>query len=176
MVILDYYGYPPVVDNPPEQVDGKPPTVFYCIQEDLNTTLVNETLNAEGFGTCNISGQLVTCPIEIECQTSEADNCCEGNDHFNLLFSSIPKCHLDEQGTPYCCGGPIPEEYAAQYGGYSDDPYDAAESLHHMYDDRSFLFNLVLRQFCLFFFRLNLITAMSAVLATVCLRMWHRRG
>ena len=77
--ILDYYGYPPVVDNPPEQVDGKPPTVFYCLQEDLNMTLVNETLNAEGFGTCNVSGQLVTCPIEIECQTSEADNCCEGN-------------------------------------------------------------------------------------------------
>lgn len=81
MVILDNYGYPPVVDNPPEQVDGKAPTVFYCIQEDLNATLVNETLNAEGFGTCNISGQLVTCPVEIECQTSEADNCCEGNNN-----------------------------------------------------------------------------------------------
>lgn len=77
-LFLDYYGYPPVVENPPEKVDGKAPTVFYCIQEDLNSTLVNKTLNAEGIGVCNVSGQLVTCPIEIECQTSEADNCCEG--------------------------------------------------------------------------------------------------
>jgi hypothetical protein len=74
----DDYNYPPVVDDPPEQIDGKPPTVFYCIQEDLNTTLVNKTLNEEGFGVCNISGELVTCPIEIQCRTDEADNCCEG--------------------------------------------------------------------------------------------------
>jgi hypothetical protein len=41
---------------------------------------------------------------------------------------------LDEQGTPFCCGGPIPEEYASQYGGYGDDTYDAAESINKMYD------------------------------------------
>lgn len=37
---------------------------------------------------------------------------------------------LDEQGTPYCCGGPIPEEYSSYYGGYSDDPEDSADSIH----------------------------------------------
>ncbi|UJR33713.1 hypothetical protein I4U23_021142 [Adineta vaga] len=132
----NYYGYPPVVDNPPAEVDGKSPTVFYCIQEDLNATLVNRTLNSEGFGVCNISGELVTCPIEIECKTSEADTCCE-----------------DEQGTPMCCGGPIPDEYASQYGGYGDDLYDTAESFHKI---------------------LNIITAMSALLATICFTMWRR--
>jgi hypothetical protein len=35
-------------------------------------------LDKDGFGVCNISGKLVTCPIEIECKMSEADNCCEG--------------------------------------------------------------------------------------------------
>lgn len=75
---LDNYGYPPQDRTPPALVDGKAPTVFYCIQEDLNATLVNQTLDANGFGTCNISGQLVQCPIEIECRISEADNCCEG--------------------------------------------------------------------------------------------------
>ncbi|CAF0725661.1 unnamed protein product [Adineta ricciae] len=109
----NYYGYPPVVDNEPAEIDGKPPTVFYCIQEDLNTTLVNQTLDAEGFGVCNISGELVTCPIEIECKTSEADTCCE-----------------DEQGAPICCGGAIPDEYVSAYGGYGDDLYDAAESFN----------------------------------------------
>lgn len=77
--VLDNYGYPPPVDDYSTDVNGQQnPTVFYCLQEDLNTTLVNKTLDAEGFGTCNVSGKLVTCPIEIECKTSEADNCCEG--------------------------------------------------------------------------------------------------
>jgi hypothetical protein len=67
-----------VAENPPEQINGQIPTVFYCIQEDLNTTLMNETLNNEGFGVCNISGKLITCPIEIECKITEADSCCEG--------------------------------------------------------------------------------------------------
>jgi hypothetical protein len=82
----DNYNYPPVVNEPPKQIDGKPPTVFYCIQEDLNSTLVNDTLNEEGFGVCNISGELVTCPIEIQCKTDEADNCCEGSFMRLLLF------------------------------------------------------------------------------------------
>ena len=76
--LLGSYGYPPVVDEPPSNVDGRPTNVFYCLQEDLNTTLVNKTLNDEGLGVCNISGKLVSCPIEIECKTDEADNCCEG--------------------------------------------------------------------------------------------------
>lgn len=85
----DNYGYPPDVDNSPTQIDGQKPTVFYCLQQDLNTTLVNETLDAEGFGICNISGKLITCPIEIECKTSEADNCCEGRlEIFPDLFHS----------------------------------------------------------------------------------------
>ncbi|CAF0780943.1 unnamed protein product [Rotaria sp. Silwood1] len=132
------YGYPPVVDTPPEIIEGKTPTVFYCIQEDLNTTLVNQTLNDEGFGTCNVSGILVKCPIEIECKTNEADNCCE-----------------DEQGTPYCCGGPIPEEYASIYGGFEDNMYDAAGS-----------FNKIL----------SIITTTSVLLATICFTIWHGRG
>ncbi|CAF1487220.1 unnamed protein product, partial [Adineta steineri] len=109
----DNYGYPPVVDTPPDQINGKAPTVFYCIQENLNATLVNQTLNAEGFGVCNISGELIECPLEIECKTDESDTCCE-----------------DEQGAPFCCGGAIPEEYSTQYGGYADDMYDAAESIN----------------------------------------------
>lgn len=111
----DYYGYPPTVEEPPERIDGKPPSVFYCIQEDLNTTLVNATLNNEGMGVCNISGELVDCPIEIECQMSEADSCCE-----------------DDRGVPYCCGGQLPEEYASQYGGYGDDMDDAAHSFNNI--------------------------------------------
>ena len=87
----DNYNYPPIVDEPPEQIDGKPPTVFYCIQEDLNSTLVNNTLNEEGFGVCNISGELVTCPIEIQCKTDEADNCCEGSFMKLLLFVYLLK-------------------------------------------------------------------------------------
>jgi hypothetical protein len=48
-------------------------------------------LNDEGFGVCNISGALVTCPIEIECNTNEADNCCEGIDSLSfMLILSIP--------------------------------------------------------------------------------------
>jgi hypothetical protein len=77
-VYLDNYGYPPADEGIPEHVDGRTPTVFYCIQEDLNATLVNQTLNDEGMGTCNISGHLVPCPLEIECRLSESDNCCEG--------------------------------------------------------------------------------------------------
>ena len=84
-----HYGYPPVVEQPPATVNGQPTTVFYCIQEDLNTTLVNKTLDAEGFGICNVSGQLVACPIEIECKTDEADNCCEGIYIYIYLFSLI---------------------------------------------------------------------------------------
>ncbi len=84
---LGHYRYPPTLDNPPEKVDGRTPTVFYCIQEDLNATLVNKTLNAEGFGVCNVSGKLVTCPIEIECQMDEADTCCEGKYSFYLILS-----------------------------------------------------------------------------------------
>ncbi|CAF3236412.1 unnamed protein product [Rotaria socialis] len=132
------YGYPPVVDDPPEITDGKPTSVFYCLQEDLNMTLVNQTLDDEGFGTCNVSGLLVKCPIEIECQTNEADNCCE-----------------DEQGTPYCCGGPLPEEYASAYGGYEDDAYAGADSINTI---------------------LNIVTATSILLATLCFTIWHRRG
>jgi hypothetical protein len=82
VIYLENYGYPPVVDDAPKELDGETPTVFYCIQEDLNTTLVNNTLDKEGFGICNISDKLVTCPIEIECQKSEADNCCEGKLQF----------------------------------------------------------------------------------------------
>lgn len=78
---LDNYGYPPAVDDSSAQIDGKTPTVFFCLQQDLNTTLVNKTLDADGFGVCNISGRLITCPIEIECKISEADNCCEGKLH-----------------------------------------------------------------------------------------------
>ena len=81
---LEQYNYPPVVDTPPERINGKETTTFYCIQEDLNMTLVNKTLNDEGLGTCNVSGRLVTCPIEIECKTNEADNCCEGEHLFDF--------------------------------------------------------------------------------------------
>jgi hypothetical protein len=38
----------------------------------------------------------------------------------------------DEQGAPFCCGGPIPVEYASHYGGYGDDMDDAGESIHHV--------------------------------------------
>lgn len=41
----------------------------------------------------------------------------------SLIIYFYLKFNLDEQGTPYCCGGPIPEEYNSQYGGYADD-YD----------------------------------------------------
>jgi hypothetical protein len=51
-----------VVENPPAQINGQIPNVFYCIQEDLDTKLVNETLNNEGFGVCNTSDKLITCP------------------------------------------------------------------------------------------------------------------
>jgi hypothetical protein len=44
----------------------------------------------------------------------------------------IQKYNLDDQGAPYCCGGPIPEEFVSQYGGYEDDIYDAAESINKM--------------------------------------------
>jgi hypothetical protein len=44
-------------------------------------------LNAEGFGVCKVSGKLVTCPIEIECQMDEADTCCEGKYSFYLILS-----------------------------------------------------------------------------------------
>ena len=84
--ILGYYGYPPVSEHPPNTTNGTKPDVFYCIQEDLNTTLVNTTLDKDGFGVCNVSGKLVTCPIEIECKISEADTCCEGDQSKILLF------------------------------------------------------------------------------------------
>lgn len=132
---LDNYGYPPAAGDQPPVIDGQNPTVFFCLQEDLNTTLVNSTLDAEGFGTCNISGKLVTCPIEIECKTSEADNCCEGKHKILFSFNSLITKTLpsDEDGTPYCCGGPIPDEYASQYGGYGDNTwFDAAESIHQL--------------------------------------------
>jgi hypothetical protein len=74
----DNYGYPPVEETIPDDVAGETQTKFYCIQEDLNMTLVNQTLNNEGMGVCNVSGRLIACPIEIECRTDEADNCCEG--------------------------------------------------------------------------------------------------
>jgi hypothetical protein len=123
------YGYPPVVDDAPKEIDGETPMSFFCIQEDLNTTLVNKTLDKEGFGICNISDKLVTCPIEIECQKSEADNCCEGNykKFFFLSFFIYRIFNLDEQGTPYCCGGPIPDEYVSQYGGYEDNENDGTK-------------------------------------------------
>lgn len=132
------YGYPPANNTPPAKIDGKTPMVFYCIQEDLNTTLVNQTLDANGYGTCNISGKLVQCPIEIECQMSDADSCCE-----------------DEQGKPYCCGGPIPLEYLSHAGGYGDDWEDAAESINTT---------------------LNMLTTFSVILATICLTVWQRRN
>ncbi len=92
-------------------------------------------MNAEGFGVCNVSGELVTCPIEIECKTSEADNCCEGQYSFDWnIYIYLSKSNLDEQGTPFCCGGPIPEEYVSPYGGYGDDTYGAAESINKMYN------------------------------------------
>lgn len=85
---LDNYGYPPYSGDEPPEIDGENPTLFYCLQQDLNTTLVNSTLDAEGMGTCNISGKLVTCPVEIECKTSEADNCCEGTHQTHFLHFS----------------------------------------------------------------------------------------
>jgi len=70
----------------------------------------------------------VTCPVEIECKTSEADNCCEGKSQNFFFFIFIySKSNLDEQGTPFCCGGPIPEEYVSQYGGYQDYWDDGSE-------------------------------------------------
>jgi hypothetical protein len=38
----------------------------------------------------------------------------------------------DDTGTPYCCGGPIPDEYVSQYGGNADDMDDAGESINQM--------------------------------------------
>ena len=55
------------------------PSVFYCHQEDVHLTLIDGTLNEQGIGKCNIFNRVVTCPIEIECRTDEADACCEGN-------------------------------------------------------------------------------------------------
>ncbi len=42
------------------------------------------------------------------------------------------KYNLDEEGTPHCCGGPIPEEYISQYGEYADDWNDASESINQI--------------------------------------------
>lgn len=62
--------------------NGQRPTVFYCYQKDVHSTLIDGTLNEQGIGKCNIFGQVVTCPVEIECSTDEADECCEGNHDF----------------------------------------------------------------------------------------------
>jgi hypothetical protein len=51
---------------------------------------------------------------------------------FLLCYFYLYKYNSDEQGTPFCCGGPIPEEYSSRYGGYGDDMYDAAESFNTM--------------------------------------------
>jgi hypothetical protein len=56
------------------------------------------------------------------------------NIQFIWFYSYQYNHNLDEQGTPYCCGGPIPIDYINQYGGYSDDTYGAAESISKMYD------------------------------------------
>lgn len=55
-------------------------------------------------------------------------------DAFLLFYGYLYNTNLDEQGTPYCCGGPVPVEYISQYGGYADDLYASAESIHKMYD------------------------------------------
>lgn len=73
----DPYSNPSDIDN-----NGQTPTIFYCHQEDFHLTLIRGTLDDEGFGKCNISNRVVLCPIEIECRTDEADECCEGNDDF----------------------------------------------------------------------------------------------
>lgn len=129
---VDHYGYPPVSNSTPERVNGEVPLVFYCIQEDLNSTLVNTTLDKDGFGVCNVSGKLVTCPIEIECKMSEADTCCEGNQPPLRSIVPLPTgpTRSDEHGTPFCCGGPIPDEYVSLYGGYADDWRDSADSVN----------------------------------------------
>jgi hypothetical protein len=68
------------------EINRKTSSVFYCYQENFHQTLIDGTLNEQGFGKCNIFNRIVTCPIEIECQISEADDCCEGN--YNLTSSS----------------------------------------------------------------------------------------
>jgi hypothetical protein len=74
--------------------------------------LIDGTLNEQGFGKCNIFNRIVTCPIEIECQTSEADDCCEGNYNLTSSYINQYKKHqsIDEYGTPFCCGHFIPEK------------------------------------------------------------------
>ena len=50
-----------------------------------------------------------------------------------ILFAlHLYKYNLDEQGTPFCCGGPIPAEFVSQYGGFEDDLYGKAESINQM--------------------------------------------
>lgn len=42
------------------------------------------------------------------------------------------KYNLDEQGTPYCCGGPIPDEFVSSCEGCNADQYDSGESINKM--------------------------------------------
>ena len=44
-------------------------------------------------GVCNVSGKLVTCPIEIECRMDEADNCCEGNCSAQVEICNSPPAY-----------------------------------------------------------------------------------
>ncbi|CAF1266481.1 unnamed protein product [Rotaria sordida] len=84
--------YPTDTDDSSAKIDDQIPTVFYCHQKNFHLTLIPGTLNDEGIGKCNIANRIVTCPIEIQCEISEADDCCE-----------------DEDGTPFCCGHYVPK-------------------------------------------------------------------
>lgn len=51
----------------------------------------------------------------------------------SFIFLPIKTLYSDEDGTPYCCGGSIPDEYASQYGGYGDNSwFDGTESIHQL--------------------------------------------
>ena len=90
MNYVENNGYLSDIDNESEESDEELSTIYYCVQED--------------FDMCNNSGKIVRCPIEIECQTSEANSCCEGIFRKSFLYLFIQNSHFDQDGIPYCGG------------------------------------------------------------------------
>ena len=71
--------YSSEIDDSSSRINEETSTVFYCHQKDFRSTLIDGTLNDEGIGKCNMFNRIVTCPIVIQCNVNEADDCCEGN-------------------------------------------------------------------------------------------------
>ena len=67
------------IDDSSIRINEETLKVFYCHQKDFHSTLIDGTLNDEGIGKCKMFNRIVTCPIIIQCNMNEADDCCEGN-------------------------------------------------------------------------------------------------